>query len=640
MLALAERVRQLRSYGEDERYRSVGYGRNSRIDALQAAVLRVKLGRLEGWNERRRELASCYGRALADTGLIAARRAAGDASRLAPLRVRTQNRDALRDALAARGVETLVHYPRALHQHPAYARARSARARTERAARGRGAEPAALPAARGRRARAGVRGPHRRARVNDFLWKLKWTVKAITPPIFVLAAKHVLIALGLRKPDAPPEPEPVTGARAGAGVGVRPGGMGAHRDGSERQGLGRRGRRRAYREKWPPFLRGDRGRPAARRLPRGGRGRGDHGRGRGRPQPRADIRVRRGSRSLAARSGSRSSTGAAGLGHYGEIARAVLPVEVDYHCREVPATVAVARELGIDGRFVSDDAWADRSYDLVMASGSLQYAEDWCAQLGDARSGNERLSLRHPAALRTLERVVPHPPARVSLRLRDRVRRLGRQPRRAAGLCRRPRAHAGAGVRDRRLALGSGRAGGSDRAPRLPLQRRRRPRGSRSLIRPSKSAGSSSLGRVGGQALVLARLQPGQEGREEQRLCERGVAAAARRPRSQRPLGALDRAADRHEALCVRVENPPRPVRRRRSARNEVGDRDGILLDDGLLLRGERRRRLLAQTRPGRRRRGAARRCSGRTSTSSSSGVTPTSDHQKRNSSRKSNASR
>ena len=119
--ALAERVRRLRSYGEDERYRSVEYGRNSRLDSLQAAVLRAKLPRLERWNERRRELAAQYARALADTGLTLPAELPGTRHAWHLYVVRTGNRESLRDALAARGIETLVHYPRALHQHPAYA---------------------------------------------------------------------------------------------------------------------------------------------------------------------------------------------------------------------------------------------------------------------------------------------------------------------------------------------------------------------------------------------------------------------------------------------------------------------------------------------------------------------------------------
>lgn len=117
---VAGRVRRLRSYGEVERNRSAGYGRNSRLDALHAAMLRVKLPRLEGWNERRRELAGRYGRLLAGRGLELPVEAAGTRHAWHLYVVRAGGRDGLRHALAALGVETLVHYPLALHEHPGH----------------------------------------------------------------------------------------------------------------------------------------------------------------------------------------------------------------------------------------------------------------------------------------------------------------------------------------------------------------------------------------------------------------------------------------------------------------------------------------------------------------------------------------
>ncbi len=117
---LAARVRRLRSYGEVERNRSAEYGRNSRLDALQAAVLRAKLPLLEGWNERRRELAELYGRLLAELRLDLPVQSAGTRHAWHLYVVRVSDREQLRERLAARGIETLVHYPLALHQHPGY----------------------------------------------------------------------------------------------------------------------------------------------------------------------------------------------------------------------------------------------------------------------------------------------------------------------------------------------------------------------------------------------------------------------------------------------------------------------------------------------------------------------------------------
>jgi dTDP-4-amino-4,6-dideoxygalactose transaminase len=115
---VAERARRLRNYGEDERYHSVEHGFNGRLDTLQAAVLLAKLPHLERWNERRHELAARYHRLLADLPLD---RPEWDDDAVWHLYVvRVRDRDAFRGALDERGVETAVHYPRAVHQHPAY----------------------------------------------------------------------------------------------------------------------------------------------------------------------------------------------------------------------------------------------------------------------------------------------------------------------------------------------------------------------------------------------------------------------------------------------------------------------------------------------------------------------------------------
>ena len=124
---VAARARRLRNYGEEERYRSLEPGANSRLDPLQAAVLLCKLERLDDWNERRREIARRY----REAGL----EAPAGIHHLYVVRVR--ERDAFRAKLAAAGIETLVHYPLPVHGHPAYARlARPGRLETsERLAR-------------------------------------------------------------------------------------------------------------------------------------------------------------------------------------------------------------------------------------------------------------------------------------------------------------------------------------------------------------------------------------------------------------------------------------------------------------------------------------------------------------------------
>lgn len=118
--ALAERLRRLRQYGWSRRDFSVEEGRNSRLDELQAAILRAKLAHLEAENERRRAIAARYDAALAGLPLrrLSVRPGAVSARHLYPIRV--ERREALRQYLADRGIETGIHYPTPLHLQPAY----------------------------------------------------------------------------------------------------------------------------------------------------------------------------------------------------------------------------------------------------------------------------------------------------------------------------------------------------------------------------------------------------------------------------------------------------------------------------------------------------------------------------------------
>jgi dTDP-4-amino-4,6-dideoxygalactose transaminase len=122
--ALAERCRVLRSHGSTRKHEHSAIGGNFRLDALQAALLRVKLPRLETWIAARREHAEAYAAAFQGIpGLSAPRLPPGVAGSWAQytLRVGQGRRDALAAALAARGIETAVHYPRPLHLQPALA---------------------------------------------------------------------------------------------------------------------------------------------------------------------------------------------------------------------------------------------------------------------------------------------------------------------------------------------------------------------------------------------------------------------------------------------------------------------------------------------------------------------------------------
>jgi dTDP-4-amino-4,6-dideoxygalactose transaminase len=118
---LAAQVRSLRQYGEQQRYVSTQVGINSRLDELQAALLREKLPFLPQWVERRRGVAAAYDAALADTEVVLPPVLPGarHAYHLYPVQVRDRDRvlQALRDA----GVAAGVHYPVGGHQQPSFA---------------------------------------------------------------------------------------------------------------------------------------------------------------------------------------------------------------------------------------------------------------------------------------------------------------------------------------------------------------------------------------------------------------------------------------------------------------------------------------------------------------------------------------
>jgi dTDP-4-amino-4,6-dideoxygalactose transaminase len=118
---LAERLRQLRNGGQRDRYRHEVAGVNSRLDELQAALLRVGLRHLSAWTERRRALAAFYGRALEGLGVELPREQPYARAVFHLFVVRHPRRDALAAALRSRGVGTLIHYPIPLHLQPAFA---------------------------------------------------------------------------------------------------------------------------------------------------------------------------------------------------------------------------------------------------------------------------------------------------------------------------------------------------------------------------------------------------------------------------------------------------------------------------------------------------------------------------------------
>lgn len=117
----ADRIRLLRQYGWTQRYVSEVPGRNSRLDEVQAAILRVKLQHLDAENGIRRNLAKRYLQGLADTPLCLPMETLGVDSVWHQFAVRTPKRDALREHLAAGGIMCGVLYPTPVHRQPAYA---------------------------------------------------------------------------------------------------------------------------------------------------------------------------------------------------------------------------------------------------------------------------------------------------------------------------------------------------------------------------------------------------------------------------------------------------------------------------------------------------------------------------------------
>ena len=122
---LAERVRMLRQYGWTSKYRSaLAGGCNSRLDELQAAILRTKLPYLDSWNDRRREVARAYNKGLSQLELVLPMSLEDDYV-VHLYVVRTQYRDRLRKELADRGISTDIHYPIPDHLQQSYRNARN-----------------------------------------------------------------------------------------------------------------------------------------------------------------------------------------------------------------------------------------------------------------------------------------------------------------------------------------------------------------------------------------------------------------------------------------------------------------------------------------------------------------------------------
>lgn len=226
----------------------------------------------------------------------------------------------------------------------------------------------------------------------------RWWAKALIPPIVVIAAKGALRRTGLLGSLLEPgPPEPVTDPTS------EPPEFEYVAEGWERRVAGWDGGTvaEAYLAKWPEWVAALEGTDPLGVY---------HEARAGERLPRDDVAAHNMLVSFAyvlaraAHGRDRLSVldWGGGLGHYAVLARATLPeVELDWHCREVPTVARAGAAVNPDVTFHVDDACLDRTYDLVLASSSLQYERDWqslLGRLGRAASGR-LLVTRLPIAL-------------------------------------------------------------------------------------------------------------------------------------------------------------------------------------------------------------------------------------------------
>ncbi len=118
--AVAKRLRGLRNHGVESRYDHRVVGWNSRLDEVQAAVLRVKLPYLERWNRKRAAIAARYSRRLADTPVKTPILSHKSSHVFSVYAILTSERDRLKEHLASAGIQSIIYYPQPLHLQAAY----------------------------------------------------------------------------------------------------------------------------------------------------------------------------------------------------------------------------------------------------------------------------------------------------------------------------------------------------------------------------------------------------------------------------------------------------------------------------------------------------------------------------------------
>jgi dTDP-4-amino-4,6-dideoxygalactose transaminase len=118
--AVAERAKLLRDFGQKKKYEHLIKGDNCRLDSIQAAVLNVKLRHLDDWNARRKAHAKRYGELLADAGFPVPTNLAEEGHVYHLYVTQVPDRARFQESLAARGIQTGIHYPIPIHLQPAY----------------------------------------------------------------------------------------------------------------------------------------------------------------------------------------------------------------------------------------------------------------------------------------------------------------------------------------------------------------------------------------------------------------------------------------------------------------------------------------------------------------------------------------
>jgi dTDP-4-amino-4,6-dideoxygalactose transaminase len=118
---LYEKLTKLRNYGQSRRYYHDSIGINSRLDEIQAAVLRVKLKHLDAWTRRRHEIAARYNALITNPRVTKPGIRPGRKTNYHLYVVKVEGRDRVQEQLAQAGVQTLIHYPVPMHRQKAYA---------------------------------------------------------------------------------------------------------------------------------------------------------------------------------------------------------------------------------------------------------------------------------------------------------------------------------------------------------------------------------------------------------------------------------------------------------------------------------------------------------------------------------------